>query len=150
MYKDKYIKYKTKYNNLKNNKILQQGGFIGSILSAAKGVWKIKIKVNEFKLIAETIQEIVRDSFKPNGLYDITIVCSAMADPLLKQKIETIIEKYHLPLGELDQLTFLQTAKELKKERREIGRVGTSLLCFLHYGLLAVLLACIFQQEQLL
>ena len=78
------------------NDINQNGGFVlDTLLSFIKEGLRIKALYDQFKSISLPIQEIVRDSFKPNGLYDIVTVIHALSisDTSDKIKIDKIIKR---------------------------------------------------------
>lgn len=97
----------------------QDGGFVvDTLLAVIKEGIRIRGKYLKFKAIGMSVQEIVRDSFKPNGLYDIVTSISALnnADPQTQIKMNQVIEQNNLSFFKDFSLKFVHTAGELKTE----------------------------------
>ena len=97
----------------------QDGGFVfDTVISLVKEGLKIRSLYKKFKAIGMSVQEIVRDSYKPNGLYDIVTVISTLNtfDDSKKKKMEEIIQKYNLKYFKDLNLKFVYSARDLKVE----------------------------------
>ena len=97
----------------------QDGGFVvDTLLAVIKEGIRIRGQYLKFKAIGMSVQEIVRDSFKPNGLYDIVTSISALnnADPQTQIKMNQVIEQNNLSFFKDFSLKFVHTAGELKTE----------------------------------
>ena len=104
----------------------QNGGFVmGTLIQMIQKGLKIKHLMKRFKLIGVSIQDILRDSFKKNGLYDICVVISSVSnnDENFKKKSKIIIESNNLTFFKDINLKFIHTSKDLQNELENLRNI---------------------------
>ena len=110
--------------------IEQNGGFIvGAVTQMVRQGLRIKNLISRFKIIGNSVQDIVKASYKKNGLYDIVLVISALnnSEPNFQKKLSKIIKENNLSFFKDIDLKFIHTAADLKNELNNLKKIVNSI-----------------------